>query len=156
WSSDGERSRANIAGHTADVYAPPTSLPPQEELRAAADLINAGKKVALLAGRGCLDARQEVIELAERAGGPVMKPLLGKGVVPDDSPYTTGGIGLLGTAPSQDAMRACDTLVILGSSFPYQEFYPRPGQAKSVQIDVDPTKIGLRYSVNIGLTGDCK
>ena len=156
WSSDSERSKANIAGHSADVYAPPTSLPPREELQAAADLINAGKKVALLAGRGCLEARQEVIALAEKLGAPIIKPLLGKGVVPDDSPYTTGGIGLLGTAPSQDAMKACDTLVILGSSFPYQEFYPKPGQAQSVQIDVDPTKIGLRYSVNIGLTGDCK
>src|SRR4051794_15500397 len=83
WSADGERSKANIAGHSADVYAPPTSLPPQEELRAAADLINAGKKVAILAGRGCLDARPEVLELAEKVGGVIVKPLLGKGVVPD-------------------------------------------------------------------------
>ncbi len=156
WGSNGERSKANITGHSADVYAPPSSLPPREELQAAADLINGGKKVAILAGRGCLDARQEVTELADRLGGVIVKPLLGKGVVPDDSPYTTGGIGLLGTAPSQDAMKGCDTLVILGSSFPYQEFYPKPGQAKCVQIDVDPAKIGLRYPANIGLTGDCK
>jgi pyruvate dehydrogenase (quinone) len=155
-TGDAGRSKANIAGHSADVYAPPSSLPPQEELQAAAGLINAGKKVAILAGRGCLGARAEVLELAEKVGGPIVKPLLGKGVVPDDSPYTTGGIGLLGTAPSQDAMQSCDTLVILGSSFPYQEFYPKPGQARSVQIDVDPTKIGLRYSVNIGLNGDCQ
>src|SRR5438093_8810945 len=155
-ASDAPRSKANIKGHSADVYAAPSPLPPQEELEKAADLINAGKKVAILAGRGCLGARDEVLELADKVAGPIIKPLLGKGVVPDDSPFTTGGIGLLGTAPSQDAMQACDTLVILGSSFPYQEFYPKPGQAQCVQVDVDPTRIGLRYAVNIGLAGDCK
>ena len=104
----------------------------------AADLINAGTKVAILAGRGCLQRpRRGRCELAEKVGGPIVKPLLGKAVVPDDSPYTTGGIGLLGTAPSQDAMKECDTLIIVGSSFPYMEFYPKPGQAKCVQIDID-------------------
>src|SRR5947209_15394007 len=155
-AGDAPRSKANIKGHSADLYAAPSPLPPQRELEQAADLINAGKKVALLAGRGCLGARAEVLELADKVAGPIIKPLLGKGVVPDDSPFTTGGIGLLGTAPSQDAMQDCDTLVILGSSFPYQEFYPKPGKAKCVQVDVDPTRIGLRYSTDLGLTGDCR
>src|SRR5262249_44758250 len=124
--------------------------------RQAADIINAGKKVAILAGRGCLGARKEVLELAERVGAPIIKPLLGKGVVPDDNPYTTGGIGLLGTAPSQDAAQGCDTFVILGSSFPYIEFFPKPGQARGVQVDVDAARIGLRYPVESGLVGDCR
>ena len=85
-----------------------------------------------------------------------MKPLLGKAVVPDRAPNTTGGIGLLGTAPSQDAMRECDTLIIAGSSFPYMEFYPKPGQATTVQIDIAPTRIGLRHPADIGLIGDCR
>jgi pyruvate dehydrogenase (quinone) len=131
-------------------------LPPHGQLQAAADLLNAGKKVVLLAGRGCLGARAEILEMAERVGGPIIKPLLGKAVVPDDSPYTTGGIGLLGTAPSQDAMRECDTLLIAGSSFPYLEFYPKPGQAKCVQIDAAAARIGLRYPADVGLVGDCR
>jgi pyruvate dehydrogenase (quinone) len=131
-------------------------VPPQELLQRAADLINDGSKVAILAGRGCLGARDEVLELADRVGGPIIKPLLGKAVVPDDSPFTTGGIGLLGTAPSQDALEECDTLLIAGSGFPYLEFYPKPGQAKGVQIDVDPARIGLRFAVEIGLVGDCR
>src|SRR5918911_2924831 len=106
WTSDGQRSSANVPRHSADVFAAPVPLPPQSLLKEAADLINAGSKVAILAGRGCLHARDEVLELAERVGGPIVKPLLGKAAVPDDSPYTTGGIGLLGTAPSQEAMQA--------------------------------------------------
>ena len=89
-------------------------------------------------------------------GGPIIKALLGKAVVPDRDPYTTGGIGLLGTAPSQDAMQECDTLIIAGSGFPYLEFYPKPGRAKAVQIDVNPTRIGLRYPAEVGLVGDCR
>src|SRR5689334_2135264 len=107
-TGDAGRSKANIAGHSGDVYAPPAPLPSQELLQQAADLLNAGSRVAILAGRGCLGARDELLQLAEKVSGPIIKPLLGKGVVPDDSPYTTGGIGLLGTAPSQDAMQACD------------------------------------------------
>src|SRR5947209_7533315 len=136
-TSDLPRSKANIAAHSADLFVPPAPLPSPELLQQAAALINRGSKVAILAGRGCLDARDEVLQLADKVAGPVIKPLLGKGVVPDDSPYTTGGIGLLGTAPSQDAMQACDTLIIAGSSFPYLEFYPRPGQARCIQIDLD-------------------
>ena len=95
-------------------------------------------------------------QIAETLGAPIVKALLGKAVVPDDSPYTTGSIGLLGTAPSQDAMEECDTLLMVGSSFPYIEFLPKPGQAKGVQIDIDPMRIGLRYPVEVGLVGDSK
>ena len=129
--SESERSQRNIPQHSADLYARRASDAADEQLlQQAADLINAASKVAILAGRGCLGAREEVLQLAETVGGPIIKPLLGKAVVPDDSPYTTGGIGLLGTAPSQDAMEECDTLIIAGSSFPYMEFYPKPGRRK--------------------------
>jgi pyruvate dehydrogenase (quinone) len=155
-SSDAERSSANIAKHSEDLYAAAHPLPHQDMLREAADILNAGKKVAILAGRGCLRAREEVLKLAEKVAGPVIKPLLGKAVVPDDSPYTTGGIGLLGTAPSQDAMKDCDTLIMLGTSFPYLEFYPSPDSAKTVQVDIDPARIGLRHPADVGLVGDCR
>jgi pyruvate dehydrogenase (quinone) len=154
-ASDKHRSGANISKHSADLFAGARSVPPESLLQQAADLINAGSKVAILAGRGCLGCRAELLALAEAVGGPIVKPLLGKATVPDDSPYTTGGIGLLGTAPSQDALDECDTLVIAGSGFPYMEFYPEPGQAKAVQIDTDPARIGLRYPADIGLVGDC-
>ena len=98
----------------------------------------------------------QVLELAEKLAAPVAKALLGKAVLPDDSPYTTGGLGLLGTAPSQDAMHSCDTLIIIGSGFPYMEFYPKPGQGKCVQIDIDASRIGLRHPANVGLVGDCR
>ncbi|MBA3752812.1 MAG: pyruvate oxidase [Nitrospira sp.] len=153
WPEDGRRSPTNIPSHSGDLYTDSLPLPPQSLLQKAADLINAGSKVAILAGRGCLNARDEVLQLAEKVAGPIIKPLLGKAVVPDDSPYTTGGIGLLGTAPSQEALEECDTLIIVGSSFPYLEFYPKPGQAKTVQIDIDPTRIGLRHPVHVGLIG---
>jgi pyruvate dehydrogenase (quinone) len=154
-SSDGNRSAANVARHSADIFSGAYPLPPEASLRAAAEIINAGERVAILAGRGCLRARAEVLDLAKKVAGPIVKPLLGKAVVPDRSPYTTGGIGLLGTAPSQDALSECDTLVIAGSSFPYMEFYPKPGKAKTVQIDISPTRIGLRHPADVGLVGDC-
>ncbi len=150
------RSKANIKGHSLDRVGISPVLPSDQELRQAADIINAGKKVAILAGRGCLGARAEVTALAEKTAGVIIKPLLGKAVVPDDSPYTTGGIGLLGTAPSQDAMSKCDTLIILGSSFPYLEFYPRPGRARGIQVDTRSDRIGLRYPAELGLVGDCR
>jgi pyruvate dehydrogenase (quinone) len=154
WTENGsQRSKMNIAKHSGDVYAEALPLPPQSVLKKAADIINAGSKVVILAGRGALTARDEVLQLAEKAAAPIIKPLLGKGVVPDDSPYTTGGIGLLGTAPSQDAMEGCDTLIIIGSSFPYEDFYPKPDQAKCVQIDLDAARIGLRYPAEVGLVG---
>lgn len=155
-TSDVPRSKGNIAKHSADFFIPPSPVPIQELLREAANIIHGGSKVVILAGRGCLAARDKVLELAETIGAPIIKPLLGKAVVPDDNPYTTGGIGLLGTAPSQDAMQECDVLIIAGSSFPYLEFYPKPGQAKCIQIDLDPARIGLRYPCDVGLVGDCR
>jgi len=157
WTTSKEvRSSANISKHSSDLYAAAYPVPPHASLQAAAEIINGGSKVAILAGRGCLSAREEVLDLAKAVAGPIVKPLLGKAVVPDRSPYTTGGIGLLGTAPSQDALQECDTLIIAGSGFPYMEFYPKPGSAKTVQIDIDPTRIGLRHPADIGLIGDCK
>ena len=155
-SSDAERSAGNIPKHSSDLYAAAYPLPHPGLLQQAAEIINQGKKVAILAGAGCLRARAEILQLAELVAGPIIKPLLGKAVVPDDSPYTTGGVGLLGTAPSQDALADCDTLIIAGSSFPYLEFYPKPGKAKTVQIDLDPARIGLRHPADIGLVGDCR
>lgn len=155
WTENGHRSSANVPQHSGDLYSDALPLPPKALLEKAADLINAGSKVAILAGRGCLTARHELLLLAEKVGAPIAKPLLGKAVVPDDSPYTTGGIGLLGTAPSQEIMEECDTLIIAGSSFPYIEFYPKPGQAKAIQIDMEPARIGLRYPVDVGLVGQC-
>jgi pyruvate dehydrogenase (quinone) len=154
--SDDTRSKANPKHHSTDVYAPVYPLASQRQLREAAELINAGEKVAILAGRGCLGAQDELLAVAEKIGAPIAKALLGKAATPDRHPLTTGGLGLLGTAPSQDAMEECDVLLIAGSNFPYMEFLPKPGQAKCVQIDVDPTKIGLRYPVDIGIAADCK
>jgi pyruvate dehydrogenase (quinone) len=154
--ADAERSPANVAKHSAELYAAAFPLPHQRALQDAAEIINQGERVVILAGRGCLKARAEVLQLAERTCGVIVKPLLGKAVVPDDSPYTTGGVGLLGTAPSQHAMKHCDTLIILGSSFPYIEFYPKPGDARVVQVDMDPARIGLRHPVDAGLAGDCR
>jgi len=112
--------------------------------------------VVILAGRGALGAGDELEQVAETLGAPIVKALLGKAVVPDDSPYTTGGIGLLGTKPSQEAIEDCDTLLLVGTSFPYVEFLPKPGAAKGVQIDLDPLRIGLRYPVEVGLVGDAR
>ncbi|MGH9739625.1 MAG: thiamine pyrophosphate-dependent enzyme [Candidatus Acidiferrales bacterium] len=156
WTSrDVERSKANVAKHSADLYAASHPIPSRNSLEKAAELINRGSKVAILAGAGCLKARREILQLAELVAGPIVKPLLGKAVVPDDNPYTTGGIGLLGTAPSQEVLQECETLIIAGSGFPYMEFYPKPGRAKTVQIDIDPARIGLRHPVDVGLTGEC-
>jgi pyruvate dehydrogenase (quinone) len=155
-TSDEHRTAMNIPEHSADIFAEARPLPPRELIQQAADLINDGSKVAILVGPGCLRARDQVLELADKVGGPVVKALLGKAVVPDASPYTTGGIGLLGTAPSGEVMKECDTLIIAGSSFPYMEFLPEPGEAKCVQIDVDPARIGLRYPADVGLAGDCR
>jgi pyruvate dehydrogenase (quinone) len=152
---DDERSERNRPNHVSNVYARGAHIPAQDELQRAAQTLNAGKKVAILAGRGALDAGKELEQVAELLGAPIVKPLLGKACVPDDSPYTTGGIGLLGTEASQDTLEGCDTLLIAGAAFPYIEFYPKPGKARAVQIDIDPTRIGQRYSVEVGLVGDC-
>jgi pyruvate dehydrogenase (quinone)/pyruvate oxidase len=149
------RSKRNVKHHTSDVYARSARLPAEAELASAAEVLNAGKKVAILAGRGALHATDELEQAADRLAAPIVKALLGKAAVPDDSPYTTGSIGLLGTKPSQDALEECDTLLMVGTSFPYIEFLPKPGQARGVQIELDPMRIGLRYPVEVGLVGDC-
>jgi pyruvate dehydrogenase (quinone)/pyruvate oxidase len=129
-------------------------LPGEYELERAASLLNAGKKTAILAGPGPFGASAQLAAVAERLGAPVAKALLGKGALPDDSPFSTGGVGLLGAKPSQEALEECDTLLIAGSNFPYIESYPKPGRARAVQIDLDPQRIGLRYPVEAGLVGD--
>jgi len=131
-------------------------LPEETDLQQAADVLNEGRKIVILAGRGALGAAQELEDVAQRLKAPIVKALLGKAAVPDDSAYTTGGIGLLGTKPSQEAIETCDTLLVVGSAFPYIEYYPRPGQARVVQIDVDPRRIGLRCPVEVGLVGDSR
>jgi pyruvate dehydrogenase (quinone)/pyruvate oxidase len=148
------RSKRNIPDHVSDMMVRSGQLPSDDQLARAASILNSGKKTAILAGQGAIGAGDRLTAVAERLGAPVIKPLLGKGALPDDSPYATGGIGLLGTKPSQEALEACDTLLIVGSSFPYIEFYPRPGDARAVQIDLDPQCIGLRFPVEAGLVGD--
>jgi pyruvate dehydrogenase (quinone)/pyruvate oxidase len=150
----GHRSRRNLANHTSDTPPRTARVPDPEALREAAAILNAARRPAILAGQGALGASDELEHIAELLGAPIAKPLLGKAAVPDDSPYTTGSIGLLGTAASQQAMEQCDTLLMVGTSFPYIEFLPRPGQAKAVQIDIDPMRIGLRYPADVGLVGD--
>jgi pyruvate dehydrogenase (quinone)/pyruvate oxidase len=151
-----DRSERNVPQHTSDVPAFKAGLPCEDDLRQAANVLNAGKKIVILAGRGALGATDDLEQLAETLAAPIIKPLLGKACVPDDSPYTTGGIGLLGTKPSQDAMESCDTLFLVGTSFPYIEFYPEPGSVRSVQLDIDPVRIGLRCPVEVGLVGDSR
>jgi pyruvate dehydrogenase (quinone) len=148
------RSERNIPDHVSELMAHSALVASDDQIARAAALLNAGRNIAILAGRGALDARDPLLAVAERLGAPVIKPLLGKGAIPDDNPFSTGGIGLLGTKPSQEALENCDTLLIAGSSFPYIEFYPTPGQARAVQIDIDPKRIGLRYPVEAGLVGD--
>ena len=154
--SDDTRSKRNKPNHVSNVYASSSRLPAEADLADAARILNAGKNVVILAGQGALHAGRELEQLAELLGAPIIKALLGKAVVPDDSPYTTGGIGLLGTEPSEDAMNACDTMLMVGTSFPYIEFYPKPGKVHAIQIDTDPVRIGLRYPVETGLVGDAR
>src|SRR5437016_4316238 len=149
-------SKRNVPHHTSDVCAIGALVPPDSDLDRAAYILNSGKRIAILAGRGALGATDELEVLAETLGAPIVKALLGKAAVPDTSPYTTGGIGLLGTKPSQDVMENCDTLLMIGTSFPYIEFLPKPGQARGVQIELDPRRIGLRFPVEVGLVGDSR
>jgi pyruvate dehydrogenase (quinone) len=148
------RSMRNKPNHVSEVFARGARKPEPQELQAAADLLNSGKKVAILAGQGALKAGDQLEKVAQVLGAPIIKALLGKSCVPDDSPFTTGGLGLLGTLPSEEAMEDCDTLLIVGSTLPYIEFYPKIDQAKCVQIDIDPARIGLRYPANVALVGD--
>jgi thiamine pyrophosphate-dependent acetolactate synthase large subunit-like protein len=155
-AKDGHYSMMNIKGqpHTTAHYDADAVLPGVDLLKRAADVLNQGKKTAILVGQGALRAGEEVEKVAEVLASPVIKALLGKAVIPDDSPYTTGGLGLVGTLPSEKAMEECDSLLVVGSNFPYVKFLPEPGQARAVQIDRDPERIGMRYPIEVGLAGD--
>jgi pyruvate dehydrogenase (quinone) len=147
-------SMENHGLRTSAAWQANSDRPSDVRLREAAEVLNAGNKVALLVGQGALDARAQVTQTADKLGGPVAKALLGRAVLADDSPLTTGGIGHLGTVPSQYIMQECDTLLILGSTMPWVDFYPPPGKARAVQVDLKADRIGLRYPVEVGLTGD--
>ncbi len=146
--------RAHGTIHSGLGYSPPVVRPADEDLRRAADALNAGSKVAILVGAGALHATDAVIEVADILGAGIAKALLGKAAVPDDLPFVTGSIGLLGTKPSWDMMMNCDTLLMVGSGFPYSEFLPKEGQARGVQIDIDPKMLSIRYPMEVNLVGD--
>ncbi len=155
-SEASRRSKRNRPAHTPQEMFAPRCLPTDGELDRAAAVLNDASRVAILAGRGAMGAAAELEEAATLLQAPVIKALLGKAVLPDDHPHTTGGIGILGTLPSQEAMENCDALLIVGSTFPYIEYYPKPGQARGVQIDCDAQRIGLRFPVEAGLVGDAR
>jgi pyruvate dehydrogenase (quinone) len=147
---------AHGATHTGVGYPGASTLPGMDDLKKAAEILNKGKKIAMLVGAGALHATDEVIAVANRLNAGVAKALLGKAVAPDDLPFVTGSLGLLGTKPSWDLMKECDTLLMVGSAFPYNEFLPKPGNARGVQIDIDGANISLRYPMDYSLLGDSK
>ena len=145
--------RAHGFTRSGPGYSRPTIVPPETDLRKAADVLNAGEKVAILIGAGAMHAADEVVEVAEKLGAGIAKALLGKSALPDDLSFVTGCIGLLGTRPSSDMMNECDTLLIVGSGFPWSEFLPKTGAARAVQIDIDPAMLSLRYPCEVNLHG---
>jgi pyruvate dehydrogenase (quinone) len=151
-----KRSMGNPGARTSSSWVPVINQPPADQLRAAADVLNSGRKVAILVGQGALTRAKRSPKVADLLGAPVAKALLGKAVLSDDSPFTTGGIGHLGTAPSSWAMKNCDAVLIVGSTMPWFEYYPKPGQARGVQIDMKSDRIGLRYPVEVGLVADAR
>jgi len=151
-----EPARAHGFTRSGPGYSLPAVIPPEADLRAAAGVLNDGKKVAILIGAGAKDAADEVIAVAEKLGAGVAKALLGKSVLPDDLPFVTGSIGLLGTKPSSDLMNGCDTLLMIGTGFPWSEFLPKTGAARAVQIDVDPAMLSLRYPCEVSLHGTAR
>jgi pyruvate dehydrogenase (quinone) len=148
--------REHGAVYSSVGYSPPRVIPHQGDLERAAEVLNEGKKVAILVGQGALGAADEVVEAAELLGAGVAKALLGKAVLPDDLPFVTGAIGLLGTTASYELMSGCDTLFMIGTSFPYSEWLPKEGDARCVQIDIDGRRVGMRYPVDVHLVGDAK
>lgn len=142
--------------HTSIGYVPPRVAPPEEQIRRAADVLNAGEKVAILVGAGAAGTAPELEYVANVLGAGIAKALLGRTVIDDDLPFVTGAIGLLGTRPSWDLMKDCDTLLVVGSSFPYSEFLPKEGQARGVQIDLDARLVGMRYPMEVNLVGDAQ
>jgi pyruvate dehydrogenase (quinone) len=149
-----EPPRKHGTVHSGIGFAKPKTVPYEADLRRAAEVLNAGKKVAILVGAGALHATDEVIAVADRLQAGAAKALLGKAALPDDLPWVTGSIGLLGTKPSYDLMMECDTLLMIGSGFPYSEFMPKEGQARGVQIDIAPDMLSLRYPMEVNLVGD--
>ena len=149
-----EPPMAHGATHTGVGYAGPAQLPSPDLLRTAAEVLNAGEKIAILVGAGARNATDEVIAVAERLQAGAAKALLGKAVLPDDLAWVTGSLGLLGTEPSWKLMQECDTLLMVGSAFPYSEYLPKPGSARGVQIDLDGTLLSLRYPMEVNLVGD--
>ncbi len=141
---------------TAPIYLPAPGIPRPQDVAAAAEVLNGGSKVVMLVGAGALGARHEVLEAASRLAAPIIKTLPGKAVVPDDHPLCIGGIGLLGTAPSIDAMEGCDTLFMVGTNFPYTKYLPETGQCKVVQIEADPIRAGNRIATDVPMIGDAK
>ena len=150
------RYMRNVPGHTTTAYRLPVRVPQRSDIGVVAAALNGATRVAILAGAGARGARAELEAVADKLGAPIIKAMLGKDCVPDDSPYTTGSIGLVGTKPSEEALGSCDGLLIVGSTMPYIEFYPSPGQAACVQIDDKPERIGLRCPVTVGLSGDAR
>lgn len=150
------RAADKPAGHVGAVWAPPVPAPSDPAIQRAADMLNGGSRTALLVGRGALRASAEVIAVSERLAAPIVHAYLGKAVVPAEHPNHMGGIGLLGSRSGQLALERCDTLLIVGSSFPYMNYYPTPGNARAAQIDIDPERIGLRYPVEAALPGDSR
>jgi pyruvate dehydrogenase (quinone)/pyruvate oxidase len=150
------RYMRNVPGHTSTSWRPPVRVPQRQDLEAAAQVLAGRQKVAILAGAGARGAGPELEAVAEKLGAPIIKAQLGKDCVPDDSPYTTGPIALVGSRPSEEALEECDALLIVGSTMPYIEYYPSPGQAVCVQIDDKPDRLGLRYPVDVGLAGDAR
>src|SRR3954465_15500296 len=148
--------RMHGAVYSSVGYARPRVVPEQGDLDKAADILNAGQKVAILAGQGALGAEDELVEVAEKLGAGVAKALLGKAVLPDDLPFVTGSIGLLGTRPSYEMMMGCDTLLMVGTSFPCAGWLPQEGQARGVQIDIDGSMVGMRYPMEAHLVGDAR
>jgi pyruvate dehydrogenase (quinone) len=140
--------------HSSAGYLPPRVIPRAADLKRAAEVLNAGEKVAMLIGAGAMAAADEVIEVADMLGAGIAKALLGKAALPDGTPGCTGSIGLLGTRPSWDMMKGCDTLLMVGSTFPYSEFLPKEGQARGVQIDLKGRNLGIRYPMEVSLEGD--
>jgi pyruvate dehydrogenase (quinone) len=136
--------------------ADPRLVPPRDEIARAAEILNAGEKVAILVGQGARSAADEVVEVADRLGAGVAKALNGRDVLPDDLPFVTGPIGLLGSKPSYEMIDGCDTFLMIGSSFPYAEWLPEPGQARGVQIDIDARLVGIRYPMEASLVGDAR
>jgi pyruvate dehydrogenase (quinone)/pyruvate oxidase len=153
-ADSGTRYMRNVPGHTTASFQPPVRVPEPGLVEQAAQALAGHAKVAILAGAGARGAAAELEEVAAKLGAPIIKAQLGKDCVPDDSPYTTGPIGLVGSRASEEALEECDALLIVGSTMPYIEYYPSPGQAVCVQIDDKPERIGLRYPADIGLCGD--